>query len=203
MRALKVLLVVGYPFIAFAAISLLPAHSVALALTGALARRALTDRHRLSRDVTTQLLLLLGLGGAVLVVAVVFETVRLFLFVPALLNMALFVAFARTLHGGPSMIEVLARWQGYRIWGEKVDYCRKVTFVWCGFFLLNTGVILWLALYGTLAWWTLYTGVAGYVLVAALFTAEIVYRAWRFRDYRDTLVDRSLRAVFPPRQLGQ
>ncbi len=67
--------------------------------------------------------------------------------------------------------------------------------------LANAGVSLWLALYATLAQWTVYTGVVAYLLAGTLFTIEIAYRAWRFRDHRDGLADQVLRRIFPPRDL--
>jgi hypothetical protein len=44
-----------------------------------------------------------------------------------------------------------------------------------------------------------YTGIVAYVLAGALFTVEVVYRAWRFRHYEDGPTDAVLRRIFPPR----
>ena len=203
MKALRILAGVGYPFLAFAALSLFHPRAVALVLGGALAIRALMDRRRLDRKHIRRVLPLVGLVGGVLLLAAIFNEGRFLLFVPSLINIALLVAFARTLRNGPSMVETFARLRGHSISGEKVRYCRNVTALWCAFFLINSGVILWLALYATLAWWTAYTGFVAYLLVGALFTAELLYRAWRFRDYRDGAIDGVLRRVFPPRDLAR
>ena len=109
-------------------------------------------------------LLILGVS----IPAALFDDGRLFLFVPVLINAALLVAFGRTLVNGPSMVETFARLRGRNLSTEEVVYCRIVTGVWCPFLALNGAVTLWLALYASLAWWTLYTGVLSYVLIATL-----------------------------------
>jgi uncharacterized membrane protein len=198
----RVLLGLAYPFIVLAALTLSDARGAALLAAAALALGTIAKRRQLDRAHLGRLLPGLGLVGAVLVLAATFNEARFFLFVPTLINAALLVAFARTLGSGPSMVETLARWQGYEISGEKIRYCHAVTAGWCLFFALNGGVILWLALYAPLARWALYTGLVAYVLVGMLLVAELLYRAWRFRDYRDRFPDSVLRRVFPPRDLA-
>jgi uncharacterized membrane protein len=67
------------------------------------------------------------------------------------------------------------------------------------FFALNALVIVWLAAAASLDTRALYTGLFAYLLAAGVFAVEVVYRAWRFRDYAGGLVDAVLRRVFPPR----
>ena len=143
-------------------------------------------------------LLILGVS----IPAALFDDGRLFLFVPVLINAALLVAFGRTLVNGPSMVETFARLRGRNLSTEEVVYCRIVSGVWCLFLALNGAVRLWLALYASLAWWTLYTGVLSYVLIATLFAAETVYRYWRFRPYDGSVTDPLFRGIFPPRRSG-
>lgn len=127
---------------------------------------------------------------------------QLFLFVPVLINTALLIAFGRTLVNGPSMVETFARLRGRDLSTDEVVYCRIVTGVWCLFLALNGAVTLWLALYASLAWWTLYTGVLSYLLIATLFAVETVYRYWRFRPYDGSVTDPLFRRIFPPRGSG-
>src|SRR5262249_20581558 len=158
----------------FAALSLFRARAVALLLGVLMAIRVIGNRHHLEREHIKRILPLAGLVGPVLALAAIFNEGRFFLFVPALVNVALLVAFARTLVGGPSMVEVFARSRGYQMSPPKIRYCRIVTALWCVFFVLNAGVIVLLALYGTLAWWTVYTGLIAYILVGVLLTAELI-----------------------------
>ncbi len=57
-----------------------------------------------------------------------------------------------------------------------VRYTRRVTQVWCGFFIVNGGVSLWTCLHGNVHLWTLWNGMLSYVLMAALFAGEWVVR---------------------------
>jgi len=202
-KALRILAAVGYPFLVFTALSLFHARAVALVLGAALAIRVAAGFRRLDREHVRRVLPLVGLVGVVLLMAAVFNEGRLLLFVPSLVNIALLIAFARTLMGGPSMVEMFARSQGHRMSDVKIRYCRIVTALWCAFFALNSGVILLLALYASIAWWTAYTGLVAYILIGLLFTAEVLYRAWRFRDYREGAIDGVLRRLFPPRDLAR
>src|SRR2546429_7266832 len=68
----------------------------------------------------------------------------------------------------PRRVDPGRRLRGRNLSTEEVVYCRIVTGVWCLFLALNGAVTLWLALYPSLAWWTLYTGVLSYVLIATL-----------------------------------
>jgi uncharacterized membrane protein len=112
------------------------------------------------------------------------------------------IAFGRTLLWGPPLVETFARSRGRALPDEEVVYCRAVTGLWCLFFALNGGVTLWLALGAPLAWWTFYTGVVSYALIAVLFAAEMVYRYWRFRPYDGSATDPFFRGIFPPRERG-
>ena len=114
-------------------------------------------------------------------------------------SVALFASFARTLWAGPPMVETLARRRFGHLPPEHLPYCRRVTEVWCAFFVANSVVILWLALRAPIEHWVLYTGLVAYVLVGALFAAETTYRAWRFRRYEGDVTDVIFRRVFPPR----
>jgi uncharacterized membrane protein len=125
----------------------------------------------------------------------------LLLLAPALVNLALLVAFGGSLRAGKRpMVERFARLQEPDLPAEAVPYCRSVTIVWALFFAANAAACVVLAFAAPRSWWALYTGLLAYVLVGALFTAEYVVRKARFRRYGDTLPDRMLAAVFPPRE---
>jgi len=117
---------------------------------------------------------------------------------PALASFALLGAFAGSLRG-ESVVERLARARMVTLCEEEVLYCRRVTVVWCAFFLGNGALALWLALAATRAEWALYTGLVSYLLVGTLYSAEFVYRQWRFRRYLGAPSDALFRRIFPPR----
>ena len=133
---------------------------------------------------------------ALLLVGAVLDDRRFVLALPVLTNAVLFAHFAASLRTMP-IAERFARAQHGDLPAAQVAYCRAVTVVWCAFFVLNGGVTAALALWAPLAWWTLYTGVASYLLVGLLVAAEYVVRKARFRRYGRSPVDRMLARVFP------
>jgi len=122
---------------------------------------------------------------------------RALLLVPVLVNLGLLFAFARTLRGGPTMIERFARMRDPNLSAARVRHCRTATAVWSGFFAANAAVCLALAWAGPLWLWTLYTGFVGYLLMALLFAVEWLVRSWRFHRLRAAWVDPVLRRFFP------
>ena len=74
-----------------------------------------------------------------------------------------------------------------------------VTWVWCGFFLLNGLTALALAIHASLAVWALYTGFLSYLLMGTLFALEFLVRTWRFRRYTGGFLNPLLERIFPPR----
>ena len=194
-KTLVVLAMVGYPFLVYGGLRLLEPRALALALAGALLVR---EAVRLRARSPSPLLGPLALVASILALSAAFNEGRFFLFVPALISAALFVSFGRTLIVGPSMVERLARRRLAHVTVADVVYCRRVTEVWCAFFIANGALSLWLALRAPIEVWTLYTGLLAYLLVGAVFAGELTYRAWRFRRYDGDVTDVFLRRLFPP-----
>lgn len=122
---------------------------------------------------------------------------RALLLVPVFVNLFLLFAFGRTLGGGPTIVERLARLREPALSAAQVRHCRTTTQVWCAFFAANAAVTLALAWLGDLALWTLYTGFVSYLLMALLFAAEWLVRSWRFHHLRAAWADPLLRRFFP------
>ena len=74
------------------------------------------------------------------------------------------------------MIERLARLQHPDLPPEGVIYTRRVTQVWCAFFIINGAMALSTALWASLEIWSLYNGLIAYVLMGGLFAAEYLVR---------------------------
>lgn len=192
---------VAYPLLVYGGLRFLHPRTLALALGAFCLARGVLRWRQGGRPPILRFVLPFALVVLIVALAALFDEGRFFLFVPVLINAALLVTFARTLLDGPPMVESLARLQHASLDAQEVRYCRRVTRVWCAFFLLNGGVILWLAVYGELAQWTVYTGGIAYVLMGMLFAAEFTYRAWRFRRYEGGMLDPLFRRIFPPRAL--
>jgi len=117
---------------------------------------------------------------AFLVVAAIVNDEHVIRLGPALANVAMLLSFGRTLRGGPSMVERIARLRRGDLPAEVVTYCWRLTLLWCVFFGANAAFITWLAFFGSFASWTLYTGLLAYLLAGGLFLAELLYRHRRF-----------------------
>jgi uncharacterized membrane protein len=73
-------------------------------------------------------------------------------------------------------VERLARLQQPDLPPQGVRYTRRVTQVWCGFFIINGSIALITALWSSFAWWSLYNGLIAYVLMGLLFAGEYLIR---------------------------
>jgi uncharacterized membrane protein len=80
-------------------------------------------------------------------------------FYPSLVNLGLLIAFGAT-----------------RVPPGAVRYTRRVTQVWCGFFVLNGAFSVYTALYWSRASWSLYNGAIAYGLIGMLLVAEVIWR---------------------------
>jgi uncharacterized membrane protein len=95
---------------------------------------------------------------------------------PVLVNAGMLELFAWSLHSPPSLVERLARLQHPDLPPEGVRYTKRVTLVWCLFFIINGGIALITALWGSMAVWTLYNGLIAYLLMGILFAGEYIVR---------------------------
>jgi uncharacterized membrane protein len=95
---------------------------------------------------------------------------------PVLVNLGMLAAFGYSLIAPPSMVERLARLREPDLPEVAVGYTRRVTQVWCVFFVINGGLALATALWASEAIWSLYTGVISYLLMGLLFGIELLLR---------------------------
>jgi uncharacterized membrane protein len=95
---------------------------------------------------------------------------------PVLVNLAFLATFAYSLRVPPSMIERFARLTESNLPPEAIHYTRRVTQVWCGFFILNGSIAAGTAIWASQALWSLYTGVISYGLMGLLFAIEYLCR---------------------------
>lgn len=95
---------------------------------------------------------------------------------PSLVNLGLLIAFGATLVRGPSMIEKFARLGNPDLPPGAVHHTRRVTQVWCAFFVLNGAFSAYTALYWSRENWSLYNGAIAYGLIGVLLVAEVIWR---------------------------
>lgn len=97
-------------------------------------------------------------------------------FYPVLVNLAFLAVFALSLWRPPTVVERLARLRDPVLPDEAVAYTRRVTQVWCVFFVFNGSMALYTALWASPAQWAFYNGFVAYVLMASLFAGEWLVR---------------------------
>ena len=76
-----------------------------------------------------------------------------------------------------SVIERIARIREPALSPAAIIYTRHVTMVWSVFFVLNGAVALYTAVATPLKTWALYNGFIAYLLIGALFLAELAVRS--------------------------
>ncbi len=97
-------------------------------------------------------------------------------FYPVWINLCLFSVFFISLIYPPPIIERLARLQHPDLSLQGVRYTRKVTQVWCLFFIGNGLIAAGTALWAPFAWWSVYNGLIAYVLIGLLMGIEYLIR---------------------------
>ena len=95
---------------------------------------------------------------------------------PVWVSLLMLALFGGSLFAKQSLIERLARLQTPDLPPEGVRYTRRVTQIWCVFFVLNGSMAAALVLMRQYDWWALYTGIVSYVLMGLLLGGEWVYR---------------------------
>ncbi len=95
---------------------------------------------------------------------------------PALVNLVMLGLFAMSLWRGPTVVERLARLRETNFPPAAIAYTRRVTQVWCGFFVVNGLVAVATALWASPAAWALYNGLLSYVVMGLLMGGEWLVR---------------------------
>lgn len=200
MNVAAVILTLAYPFLICFGWESLGARGLAFVAAGILGLRLVPTLRSRSWGALKPLFLPAAAVAGLLVATAILDTPRVLLFLPVGINAILLVSFARTLRDdGPTMIEVFARMQTAHLSPAEIRYCRSVTIVWCGFFLVNGSVAAVLAAFAPVGIWTLYTGAVSYLAIGLLFGIEYLVRSWRFRRYEGAITDPILRRIFPPK----
>lgn len=123
--------------------------------------------------------LALALAGLVLVgLAALLDEADWMLWYPVLVNASLLSVFGASLFSGMPVVERLARLglRGKPLPPEGVAYTRRVTAVWCGFFVVNGSIAVATILADDLTLWALWNGGLSYVAIGCLMGGEYLYR---------------------------
>jgi len=100
--------------------------------------------------------------------------------IPVFIHVSMFLVFYGSLRTDSSLIERFARLDFPELPPGIAEYCRKVTWVWSGFFALNILSCTALAIWADDALWALYNGGIIYLLLGIIMTSEYVWRRIRY-----------------------
>jgi len=168
------LLLAIYPLLVFFGLQVMePAHMAGLLLAMALLRMA--SLRKSPGGMGAQLLLaaaLLGIAAFTLIA----ENPNGFRYYPVAVNLVFLSVFCASLINGPPVVERLARLTEPDLPLETVAYTRKVTILWCVFFLFNVSISLYTAILASYEAWAYYNGFLAYILMAMLFSLEWMVR---------------------------
>lgn len=95
---------------------------------------------------------------------------------PALVSFIFLSVFMWSLFYPPSMIERFARRFDSSFDDSGIKYTKKVTIVWCAFFIFNACFSIYTSLYSSDEFWTLYHGLISYLLIGCLIVGEWFFR---------------------------
>ncbi|WP_411611324.1 COG4648 family protein [Aeromonas dhakensis] len=121
-----------------------------------------------------RLLACIGLGLTLL--SALFSARHWLLYYPLAVSLALLCLFGWSLTRPMSLVERLARLQDPALPPAAIGYTRRVTQVWCGFFVINGALAAATIWHGDLALWSLYNGFVSYLLMGGLMGAEYLVR---------------------------
>lgn len=148
------------------------------------------DPRPASAFIAAAIMLLLG--------AAVLHSPQLLLFAPPVaINAALAAFFGASLRSGREpLINIFARHeQGGHLPPDLERHARLVTWLWTLLLAAMAASALALALFAPLELWSLFANVGIYLLIAALFIGEYLYRRRHFPHYRHASLAGLLRNV--------
>ena len=169
--AVLVVLTVLYPLGVYLAMGHVAPQWLAVLLVALAVLRALVTRQRFWWAV--------ALGAAVLALAAWWQgdalAVKLY---PVLGNSVLLVVVLDSLRHPPTVVERLARLTEPDLPAAGVRYTRKVTAVWCVFFVANGAAAASTAAVSSDGTWAQYNGLIAEVLIGCLMGTEWCVRQW-------------------------
>ena len=167
----------AYPILVYLGLTYLGAGSVAMLLVAvAVLRLAIARPKKGQGALTMQLVLALAIAIAIGILVLVSNSPVFLRYYPVCMNAMLLCLFGASLLRPPSMIERFARMRHAYLPDSAVRYTRKVTIVWCGFFLFNGAIAFYTSYAASLEYWALYNGMISYALMALLFIGEYLVR---------------------------
>ena len=163
-----------YPFAVYLGLNYVSPFWLALGLLGLLLSRLVMLRRVL--DKMPWLLPATAFGCLAIATSLFTDSEIGFKLYPLMVNVAMLVVFAYSILKPPTVIETFARLQDPNLPDHALGYIRKVTLVWCGFFIINASISAYTALFSSFKIWTIYNGFVAYILIGSLAGVEFIVR---------------------------
>lgn len=172
----RAILLIAMPFLVYFALQLMEPREVGVLVLVLLLLRAPRNTYASLRAMGRWTVVLGTLAAGIALLMWHGNDPRWVLAYPVFMNAVMLLVFGGSLLRPPSVIERLARLQSPDLPPQGVAYTRRITQIWCGFFLLNGLTALWTVMAASREIWVLYNGLIAYLLMGVLFAGEWAYR---------------------------
>jgi uncharacterized membrane protein len=170
-----------YPMLIFAGLQFLDARTVGACVLVALLARHRGQAARLLSGFSAGQFAALALPALLGLAVVATNSETLLLLYPASISASMLILFGATLLRPPSMVERFARLEQPELSPGRVRYTRRVTEIWCLFFVVNGAIAAYTAAFASREIWALYNGLIAYLLMGTLFAGERLFRRHAMR----------------------
>lgn len=175
LRLLNLLMLLAWPFLVWLALTQPRWHGLFWLLAVLFGLRWIVLRQQ--KTPFSNVMGWLALLGALLCLSsMTLRSQHLLLWYPVAVNLALLLIFGASLWSSMPLVERLARLREATLPPQAIRYTRRVTQIWCLFFIFNGSVALITCLLGNLQVWTLWNGGISYLLMGTLMSAEWLVR---------------------------
>lgn len=170
LKVILVLVTISYPFLIYFGLSHFNSSIVMIVLVTLLVARWLMVKQSAARNIILVSIL------AMLVATYLLGSKLGLKIYPVAVNISMLILFAASLTMKQTVIEKLARIKEPDLPLSGVNYTRKVTYVWCVFFLINGAISLVTALWASNEIWLFYNGFLAYLMIGSLMVLEWLIR---------------------------
>ena len=173
-----IVLTLCYPFAIYFGINHISTRYLALAIACIFLLRFFVLKNSSSAISKSLSILIAIIGLSVCLLGIIFDNVMMMKLYPIFINLLFFIFFFHSLSHPPTVIERFARITNPELPAQAIHYTRKVTIIWCLFFIFNGLMAAWTAFFANMQMWTLYNGFISYMLIGLLFAGEFTVRRW-------------------------
>ena len=175
LNALTISLTLAYPLAVYFGLRSFEPRVFGVLIGSLLLLRQWRSVRRFATNLTTTEWLSFASIGLHTLAIVAGNSETLLLLYPAMVSLSLLFVFGRSLRFPPTLIERIARLTEPDLPPQGVAYTRRITRVWCGFFVINTAISV-TTVFATREAWLLYNGFIAYLLMGLLFAGERLVR---------------------------